>query len=80
MFQWHYFFAFLFLGFATGYTNPNVPEYRYKPISKFWGVISLITFIGFIWNMFSFGIAWAIITGIEISVGYFFGRKLSIGN
>lgn len=80
MFQWHYFFLFIFLGFACGYTNPQVPTHRYKPISNIFGLISIITFVGFIWNIFEFGIFWGILTALEIWVGYILGRKLSIGD
>ena len=45
MVQVSYFFLFVLIGFASGYSNPDVPEHKRKPISIVFGVISIIGFI-----------------------------------
>jgi hypothetical protein len=80
MFQWSYFFLYVVLGFATGYTNPAVPHGREKPISALFGVFVIISIVGFISTVFTFGIFWGIVTAIEIGVGYYFGRKIALGD
>ncbi|MDC3125065.1 hypothetical protein OA500_00840 [Gammaproteobacteria bacterium] len=79
MFQFSYFFLFVAIGFASGYTNPDVPDHRRKPISIIFGVISIIGFILIIWSAFSFGFFWGIISALEFWLGYHFGRKISLG-
>lgn len=80
MFQWHYFFIFVALGFACGYTNPAVPAHRTKPIENFWWLIVLITVISTIINFATFGFFWGLLTLVEIGIGYFIGRKISLGD
>ena len=80
MFQWHYFFIFVFLGFCCGYTNPDVPPHRIKPVSNFFAIVVLVTFISTLVNLFTFGFFWVILTIIEIGIGYLIGRKISLGN
>ena len=80
MFQWSYFFLYVALGFATGYTNPAVPHGREKPISALFGVFALISIVGFIGSVSTFGIFWGIVTAIELGIGYYFGRKIAIGD
>ena len=80
MFQWSYFILCIVLGFTTGYTNPAVPHGREKPISALFRVFVLISIVGFIGSVFIFGIFWGIVTALEIGVGYYFGRKIAVGD
>ncbi len=78
MFQWHYFFLFVFLGFICGFADPRVPEHRIRVIQNYYGIITLFTFIALIWSIFTFGIFWGILTLVEIWVGYYFGRQVAL--
>ena len=80
MFQWSYFIIFVFLGFVCGYTNPNVPAHRRKPIGNFFWLAVLVTVIAAIVNFATFGFFWGLLTVIEVSIGYFIGRKISVGD
>tara|TARA_A100001015_G_scaffold121209_1_gene134397 strand:- start:6392 stop:6634 length:243 start_codon:yes stop_codon:yes gene_type:complete len=80
MFQWHYFIIYIFLGFACGYSNPNVPNNRFKPLNKFFWLIVAVTTLAVLVNLYNFGFFWGFLSSVEVGIGYFLGRKLSIGN
>tara|TARA_B100001989_G_scaffold239708_1_gene204141 strand:- start:382 stop:624 length:243 start_codon:yes stop_codon:yes gene_type:complete len=79
MFQWQYFFLFIFLGFLGGFSDPRVPPHKIRGIQDYYSFIVLFLFISLIWSIFTFGIFWGILSLIEIWAGYFFGRKVSLG-
>jgi hypothetical protein len=78
MFQWHYFFLFIFLGFLCGFADPRVPDHRKRGIQNYYAVIGFFTLIALIWSIFTFGIFWGILSLVEIWIGYFFGRQAAL--
>tara|TARA_B100000035_G_C20963234_1_gene537508 strand:- start:895 stop:1143 length:249 start_codon:yes stop_codon:yes gene_type:complete len=80
MFQWHYFIIYVFLGFASGYTNPDVPPHRTKPIQNIFWLVVVITAIAVLINFASFDFFWGFLSIIEVAIGYFIGRRISLGS
>lgn len=70
MFMWHYFVMYFGCGLLIGFTVPRDGE---EPLKKFSGkvfflaVLLLICLL--IWNLATFGIAWAVISFIEAFAG-----------
>ncbi len=78
MFQWNYFFLFVFLGFLCGFADPRVPPEKIRGIQNYFAAINFFTFIAILWCIFSFGIFWGILALVEIWIGYYIGRQVAL--